>query len=363
MTRMSLSAIVLAQVVVFGTAACDRAAAGPIEDFYALEEKMAEAHELYADAHGGAAHETGAKLPDPRLGILEKIDKLADATLDQPAGASIAGGAFYWSWNLDLDLKKLHARFDRLAKHHPDNASLDDVLGQAAAAALGVGPADAWAKSLERLAKASKREKTQIKALVALGQVQLGTKHAAAAKTAFEKILKISTDADYVKLAKGYIFEIEHLQVGMVAPGFAGKTLDGKEVSLKSLRGKVVLLDFWATWCAPCVAELPHLKEAAARLKDRPFEILSVSLDDEREGLESVVKAVKFPGIKLWDPKGWENPVSALYNVQSIPAWFLIDAKGVIRARDMFGPALMPAIEKALGGAPGTRVGVSSNQG
>ena len=131
--------MVLAQVVAFGAPACDRAAAGPIEDFYALEEKMAEAHDRYLSAHIEADHETGQALPDPRLGILDKIDKLADATLKQPEGASIASGAFYWSWNLDLDLKNLHARFDRLAGHHADSPSLDDVLGQAAAAATTIG--------------------------------------------------------------------------------------------------------------------------------------------------------------------------------------------------------------------------------
>ncbi len=85
-----------------------------------------------------------------------------------------------------------------------------------------------------------------------------------------------------------------------------------------------------------------------SRLKDKPFEILAVSLDDERHALTHMLEHMKIPGIHTWDDKGRENPIAERYNVLSLPTWYLIDEKGVIRARDPFGDALIPAAEAIL---------------
>ncbi len=98
-----------------------------------------------------------------------------------------------------------------------------------------------------------------------------------------------------------------------------------------------------------CVGEAPHLRAAVSRLKDKPFEILAISLDDERGALVDMVKRAKVPGVHTWVPIEWDDhPVRRLYNVQSMPTWFLIDATGVIRARNPFGKELIPAVEAAL---------------
>ncbi len=90
------------------------------------------------------------------------------------------------------------------------------------------------------------------------------------------------------------------------------------------------------------------------RLKNKPFEILAVSLDDDGASLVDVVKRQGVPGIHTWEPIGWDdNPVRILYNVQNMPTWYLIDTKGVIRARDAFGATLVPAVEAVLAGAKG----------
>ena len=93
-----------------------------------------------------------------------------------------------------------------------------------------------------------------------------------------------------------------------------------------------------------------------SRLKTKPFEILAISLDDDRHELVNVIKGAKVPGIHTWESIGWdENPVRKLYNVQNMPTWYLIDTKGVIRARDSFDEALIPAVEAifAKAGKPG----------
>ncbi len=104
------------------------------------------------------------------------------------------------------------------------------------------------------------------------------------------------------------------------------------------------------------MGEIPHLKAAVSRLKNKPFEILAISLDDDRHDLVSVIKGAKVPGIHTWESTGWdENPVRNLYNVQNMPTWYLIDATGVIRARDPLGSELIPAVEAILAkaGKPG----------
>ncbi len=85
-----------------------------------------------------------------------------------------------------------------------------------------------------------------------------------------------------------------------------------------------------------------------SRLKGRPFEILAISLDDDREDLVEAVRQRKVPGIHTWDTAGWANPIGKLYNVQGIPAWYLIDPQGVISSRDPFADELLPAISAAL---------------
>ncbi len=232
--------------------------AGPGEDFYALEDRLVEAQEEYMEIAGAMENKESGKPaydgksaqggPDRRLGILNKMDALAVATAGKPDGLPAAVGVFMWSWNLDLDLEHLPARFERVVEHYPNEPDVDEVLAAVGSAGIEVGKPDDWIKPLTRLGKLTTRKETKLGALSTLGLVQLAAGRLPQAKASFEKILKSGLESDYVDSAKGYIFEIEHLQIGMVAPDFVAKTLDGKDVSLKSLRGKAVLLNFWATW-------------------------------------------------------------------------------------------------------------------
>jgi peroxiredoxin len=149
--------------------------------------------------------------------------------------------------------------------------------------------------------------------------------------------------------ARGLIYELEHLQPGMSAPPFSAETLDGKKVSLNDFRGKVVLLNFWATWCPSCIAEIPDLKKAVKHFDGKPFVILAVSLDDSRSMVKQFVEGAEFPGIHTWHEKGADNPVSVLYNAEMLPTWYVIDAEGIIRARDPFHEKLIPVVEEAMG--------------
>ncbi len=85
-----------------------------------------------------------------------------------------------------------------------------------------------------------------------------------------------------------------------------------------------------------------------SRLKNKPFEILAISLDDAREILVHMLGSMKMPGIQTWDEKGRENPIATLYNAVTLPTWYLLDENGVIRARDPFGEQLIPAVTALL---------------
>lgn len=333
------------------------------KEFEKLEAQMEAAFDAYVDAlaayhehdaegqHAGAeSAKPGEKPKDDRLAVLKKMDALAQSTLAKPSGARIAIQTFVWSAMFEMDLENLFARFERVAKYYADDDGIAEVVAMVPDVyTTSAKPAD-WAGGLDRIAQSTKNKELKSAALFATGQLHLERDRLPLAKKAFQQVVKLEADDESVRLAKGFVFEIGHLQVGMTAPDFTVKTLDGKEITLKSLRGKVVLLDFWAMWCPGCLVETPTLKAAAERFADKPFVILGVSLDDFREMLVAGLEQKKLPGIQTWEESGRENPVAELYNAQVLPAWYIIDAKGVIRARDTFGDELIPAIEKALAG-------------
>ena len=106
--------------------------------------------------------------------------------------------------------------------------------------------------------------------------------------------------------------------------------LDGKEIDLINLRGKVVLLDFWATWCGPCGHEVPNVVKAYEALHSKGFEIVGISLDEDRAKLESFIKENGMAWPQYFDGKGWQNEISSRYGIQSIPAMWLINKQGML---------------------------------
>ena len=103
---------------------------------------------------------------------------------------------------------------------------------------------------------------------------------------------------------------------------------DGRHVDLSKMQGKVILVDFWATWCGPCVGEIPHVKAAYEKFHAKGFEVVGISLDSELPRLREFTKAQGMPWPQYFDGKGWGNLISTRFGIKGIPAMWLVDKNG-----------------------------------
>lgn len=131
-----------------------------------------------------------------------------------------------------------------------------------------------------------------------------------------------------------------------------GPSLKGESFNIASLKGKVVLVDFWATWCGPCVMEMPNVKAVYEKYKDKGFDVVAISLDQSRENLEKFVKDRQVPWTQIIfsgeKDMGWNTPLARKYKINSIPATFLLGRDGKVIARDLRGPALEKAVAEQI---------------
>lgn len=136
------------------------------------------------------------------------------------------------------------------------------------------------------------------------------------------------------------ISSIGALEIGGLAPEIELLSPTGEKIKLSSLRGKVVLVDFWASWCRPCRAENPNVVRVYNQYHDRGFEVFSVSLDNSADRWKQAIIQDGLTWTHVSDLKGWKSSAAALYEVSGIPKTFLLDKNGRILAKDLRGPAL-----------------------
>ncbi|MEI8380116.1 MAG: TlpA disulfide reductase family protein [Planctomycetota bacterium] len=190
-----------------------------------------------------------------------------------------------------------------------------------------------------------------------LGDVLANKGHSEEAGVLYDSLVKLSKDSENPKFQENAT-RFEGIARRVRLPGkfmnLEGKVLGGGELDWDSYRGKVVLVDFWATWCGPCIGELPNVKENYKKYHEKGFDVVGISLDRSRAPLDKFIEAQELPWAQMYDEtiqanKGWNHPMAQFYGINSIPAAILVDKEGKVITLQARGEELTKQLEKLLG--------------
>jgi thiol-disulfide isomerase/thioredoxin len=140
----------------------------------------------------------------------------------------------------------------------------------------------------------------------------------------------------------------DSLTEGVQFPEFNEKDVMGQPLSVANLKGKVVMIDFWATWCGPCRGEIPNVVATYQKYHDKGFEIIGVSLDSDQQRLLAFIKENNMTWPQYFDGQGWSNKLAVKYGIESIPMTFLLDGNGKIIGKDLRGQELTDMVANAV---------------
>jgi thiol-disulfide isomerase/thioredoxin len=206
---------------------------------------------------------------------------------------------------------------------------------------------EAFTHAHEELTKALTPNPNFPDALLMDGKALAQMRQDDAAKAQFEKFLKLKPEEGPDRQRALRYIDHPDLARARMAPPFAVTTLDGKSVSMDDLQGKVVLLDFWATWCGPCREALPHIRNVSKKFQDQPLVILSVSLDSDEQKWKDFVGKNEMTWPQYRDG-GFTGPIAKMFGVTAIPHTFTIDADGVLQEEHIGDASIEGKLKKLL---------------
>ena len=181
--------------------------------------------------------------------------------------------------------------------------------------------------------------------LLQLAEMLLAYDQPEAAQDIFRQLDKEGTDEEVRTAIKAQREKFDRLGKPVE---IAFTAIDGRKVDVAALKGKVVMIDFWATWCGPCIGEMPNVKAAYQAHHERGFEVIGVSLDQDKATLQKGITAMGLPWPQLFDGGAWETLLAKKCAVRSIPSTFLIGKDGVLLATNLRGEALAAGVTAAL---------------
>ncbi len=155
-------------------------------------------------------------------------------------------------------------------------------------------------------------------------------------------------DKTLAEVARDDLRRLRSLAVGQEAPEIDGRDVHGNRIKLSDHRGKVVALVFWGSWCAPCMEQVPHERELVERLKGRRFALLGIACDESEDVALRAMERERMDWPSWYDGAPGEGPIAGRYLIQGFPSVFVLDARGVIRAKDVRGEGLDQAVDELM---------------
>ncbi len=288
---------------------------------------------------------------DPKADSLQGIfsDKFFNYYLDHQ-NTKTGGKAFlnaFVMWGNIGKYKYVNEALETLGNDSPLWEKIISRVGRIYFQNEEIGGMDAYNKLLIDLENRLTHPKSRSQVLLQLLRAERKDNKGKAAKLARE-LVELDASNFYVDQGLGYLHELKSLNIDQKAPNFVAETLDGQKISITNLEGKYVLLDFWATWCGPCMPEIPHLKEIWNEHKDSNFLIVGISLDRNRRALANFLDERDIHWPQIIETDVWESDIAESYNVVGIPRTYLINPKGKIVAKDLRGEKMETEIEKYL---------------
>ena len=167
-------------------------------------------------------------------------------------------------------------------------------------------------------------------------------------KMCYENLTDKAKDTGPGKLAAARIRALEKLDVNSEAPNFTLQTPEGKEVAMHDVKGKIKIIDFWASWCGPCRMENPNMVKLYAEFKDKGLAVISVSLDDKKDKWLEAIEKDGLTWLHLSDLKGWQGEIVKKYNIDAVPTIFVLDENNRIIAKNLRGEKLKALVSERL---------------